>query len=376
MGDSPGARHRAAAIITACHSGLPPQLLKGKVLAQLRQVMPVDATWWATCDPATLLFTQAHTEGIPERTAPYFIGNEFLANDVNKWSELARDPGGVRSLAQATCGDLESSPRYRDVFAPLGMADELRAVLRVDGTCWGLMCLHRESGRLFTGWEARYLRTLAPHLAEGMRAGLLAAATGEAAGPDAPGLVILDPAGDIVAMTEQAWGWLAELGHDRQAAPLPAEVYAVAASLRRITQAGDLAASAPRLRVRARSGRWAVLHAAWLQPPAPAHDEAAGQIAVMIEAAAPAEVAVVIMHAYRLTAQERNVTGLVCRGLSTTQIASRLCLSPYTVQDHLKSVFTKTGVRSRRELVASIFRQHYLGQASQGHQVGPSGFFS
>ena len=39
-----------------------------------------------------------------------------------------------------------------------------------------------------------------------------------------------------------------------------------------------------------------------------------------------------IMAAYGLTEQERVVTGLVCQGLSTGQIAARLVVSGYTLQ--------------------------------------------
>ena len=55
-----------------------------------------------------------------------------------------------------------------------------------------------------------------------------------------------------------------------------------------------------------------------------------------------------------LTAQERQVARLAREGLSNPEIGARLFLSPRTVEWHLRNVFNKLGIRSRRELAGAL----------------------
>ncbi|MEU0970589.1 helix-turn-helix transcriptional regulator [Streptomyces sp. NPDC005917] len=67
-----------------------------------------------------------------------------------------------------------------------------------------------------------------------------------------------------------------------------------------------------------------------------------------------ADVAEVLLLAYGLTPRERDVLARVVAGLPSRAIATELRITAATVQDHLKSVFAKTGVHSRSELVATM----------------------
>ena len=92
-----------------------------------------------------------------------------------------------------------------------------------------------------------------------------------------------------------------------------------------------------------------------------------------IEPAGPPEVTSLISGALGLTGREVDVVTEVLRGASTKQIAATLHLSPYTVQDHLKAVFAKAGVNSRRELIADVFFGIYAPRL--GTPLRPDGFF-
>ena len=67
-----------------------------------------------------------------------------------------------------------------------------------------------------------------------------------------------------------------------------------------------------------------------------------------------------------LTKCEREIIKLVTKGLTNKQIAQQLAVSPETVKKHLKSIFIKTGVRNRSQLVFGYlsgkndFKQHNL----------------
>ena len=65
----------------------------------------------------------------------------------------------------------------------------------------------------------------------------------------------------------------------------------------------------------------------------------------------------VLCKAYDLTPRERQLVEMLRSGLATKPLGKALRISPYTVQDHLKAIFEKTGMRSRRELVS-----HFAGR--------------
>ena len=55
-----------------------------------------------------------------------------------------------------------------------------------------------------------------------------------------------------------------------------------------------------------------------------------------------------------LTAQEALIARLACDGRTNPEIGAELFLSPRTVEWHLRNIFSKLGIGSRRELQAAL----------------------
>ncbi|MGP4024565.1 helix-turn-helix transcriptional regulator [Actinomadura sp. 3N407] len=345
-------------VVRLVHRGLPLPQFSRAVGDALGRAVPAEGTCLMTVDPATMLPTAEFVEnGLPAAGLLRLVEIEAREPDFNKWVQLARADRPAASLSDVTAGDLDRSLRQREIRRPGGFSDELRVVLAAGRATWGVLTVFREVKRpYFSPADVGFVSSLAGLIADGVRRGLLL--DGARAGDADVGLLVLD-ADDGVSMSNQAADcWLDELGTgDRAGARLPLVVPAVARQARALC--GAAAAPAPadvrpaRARVRTRSGQWLIVRGSMLG------DGPESPVAVMLEAARPAEMAPLMVDAYGFTDGERRVTELVAQGLSTRQIAARLHVSPYTVQDHLKSIFAKSGTGSRGDLVARLFFDHY-----------------
>ncbi len=75
-------------------------------------------------------------------------------------------------------------------------------------------------------------------------------------------------------------------------------------------------------------------------------------IAVTIELTSPTERMDLFVRCCGLSARETELLEHLVAGSDTRRISEQMYLSEHTVQDHLKSIFSKTGTRNRRTLLA------------------------
>ncbi|HSJ43137.1 MAG TPA: helix-turn-helix transcriptional regulator [Euzebyales bacterium] len=332
-----------------------PSMLRG-LADRLRTAIPCDGFLLLRTDPTTVLPTDGVVDALPPALCRHFWDNELLETDYNKFVDLARRKINAATLSAATDGDLTRSRRYANLYRPLGLGDELRVSFTArDGSCWGIAQLARSDGDLFTDVERDLLLAASSTIAEGLR-GTFVATSPARSGLVGPALILLDEDGDVRAITPAADHWMTELvrGSATGMRPVPEPIYLVAGRAR-AARAG-VTSDPPRVRVRTTAGVWLHLHAACID----GTDALNGAVAVVITPARAPDLAPLIALAYRITAREQEVLQFIARGFTTAEMARELGISRHTVRDHVKALFTKVGVRSRTELVARVFADHYF----------------
>ncbi|MFI7633956.1 response regulator transcription factor [Nonomuraea sp. NPDC049400] len=333
--------------------------LFGRVSARLRRLVPFDAAVWTATDPETGLVTApmlVENLGSGEGCGAYWE-SELLEENVLPFRDLTHAAVPAAGLRAAT-GDLPArSARFRRLLGDQGVDDELRAVLRIGGRPWGVVSLFRMRGRTAFGQnEIALLATLSGPLADRLRRFARPSGSGRQGGASAPGLLLFDDYGEATSINEEARRHLALLP-DGPSIPsalglsLPIWVVGTALQAQAIARGRDRGSA--RIRIRTVDGQWLTCHASCLSGPG----GRPGPVALVIEPAAPADLAGIVAQAYGLTTRELEIAQLVARGLPTTEIAAALFISPHTVRDHLKAVFGKAGVSSRGELVAQLFTE-------------------
>jgi DNA-binding CsgD family transcriptional regulator len=323
----------------------------------LERAIPYDGMCMGIADPATQLATGRVKVNLDSADDARFLQYEYLRPDLNHFTDLARRPVAVSILAEAIERTEFRSPRKHEYLADFEIEHEVRAAVRSGGRMWGVYAIYRSAGQTgFSPAERQYLHRLEQTIALGLRRGLIASSI-EPAGRASPAadVIIFDGAGQVASATPAAEARIAELGGDLWAR-LPLPVNAVVAAAR--AAADGTAKCVPEVRARSVTGEWLVLRAAPIRD----RDGLTSQVAVTVETAAAAKIVPLLVAAHGFTERECEVVQHVLRGSSTNEIAAALHLSPYTVQDHLKTIFDKAGVTSRGSLTAQIFFTHYAGR--------------
>jgi DNA-binding NarL/FixJ family response regulator len=317
-----------------------------EVLGALHEVAAFEGCVLLLTDSETMLPFGGLVESWDHSACVPFWDNELLDPDFSKFNALARSSDPVAVLSDVTDGDVARSPRYKLLFEPIGAGDELRVAFTTGASCWAVASLVRPAELGFFGTdEVAAVRSLVPVATRAVRAAVMRRDGARSEMP--PAMLVVGADGEIESTTPEADVVLDDFAMAGFEGAPPSAV--VAAARRAKANRGSQRIT---LRARGSSGRWYRVHASPLGTD--------GRVAIVIEPARPADLVPILLESYGLTPRESEVVPLLARGLSTKDIATELCISRHTVNDHMKLIFAKCGVTSRGELVAKLFSEHIM----------------
>lgn len=329
---------------------LDPRTLRQRLLEEIRPVAGFDAYAWLLTDPETSVGSAPLADVPPPLLPqlPRLIRCKYLT-EVNRWTALS---SSAATLREATGGDLSRSLLWREVLSRYGVVDVASMVFSDRYGCWGFLDLWRVgAANPFTDGEVAFLTGIRDAVTTALRrcqANTFVSRPTRETGWPGPLMLLVSPELDVLGQTPETHEYLRVLVPPADGrAPIPASAYNVAAQL--LAVEAEVDRNQPSARVHLSDGMWLTLRAARIadaQPPGQRN------IAVTIEAASPVDRMSLFARSFGLSARERELVGHLMTGVDTKEVARRMFLSEHTVQDHLKSIFSKTSVRNRRTLLS------------------------
>jgi DNA-binding CsgD family transcriptional regulator/PAS domain-containing protein len=308
-----------------CAAGGEAEELLESLVDELWMRMDLVGACWHRTDPATGVPVASGRRGSPPGDFRRSLHYEFEREDYNRFAELADSRPPVASLSAATGGKLERSPRYREMIAPGGAADEARAAFGDAFGVWGALTLF--SAAIVQQEHVELIAAIAPAITTALRRAAQRRARFE---DGLAGVAVLDAQDRIIYSNDRVREMLGTPD------TFPGIVYVLATHAR-----AGRSTSAPAID---RAGRWLSVASSPLEGREP------GTVMVLVQSCADEGPLEVTLRAYGLSSREREVVTLAVRGRSAKQIAERLYLSPLTVEDHLRSAYRKTGTSGRAAL--------------------------
>lgn len=347
----------------AAVAGLPPHRLAARLMTALRGAIPVDGFRLFGVDQRTLLVNRVLASSENDFDPRHeWLREVYLQSGKLSYIEL---PNVMRAgLTAAVMDDRQElcfgfpaellahvAPRdhhslFHELRSPVG--GTLFGCFPARGQWVAASQMYRRDGHSpFRAGEVAFLRLMAPVIGEALAASLGREAALRTAhiSPEASGVVILNPAGEITFSTPASETWLKLLSQSGESAH--ARVSSAIWSARAAVLAGHGATtlitptSAGPARVEA------------------SHAGADGSVAIVISNARPSHSLELPIY-WPLTEREREITTLMIRGLDSQQIAELVFLSPSTVDWHLWNVYDKLAVDGKSGLYARFFRESLM----------------
>ena len=338
-----------ARVVRLCQTDLDSRVLRARALHEIGRVVGFDGYAWLLTDPATWVGVAPLADVPWLGELPRHIKLKY-GTTLNRWTSLPSPY--VALLHAASGGDLARSLLWRDLLHEHGVGDVASLVFPDKHGCWGFLELFRDAARgPFTPAEAAFLQGLVPHLTSALRrsqAACFATADQQDHIPAGPVVLLLSPDLEVLGQTPGTNDYLHTLVPPTQdRPPIPASAYNVAAQLLAVEAGVD--SHPPRARVHLSNGLWVTLSAARLARPG---QPDLAEIAVTIEDTSPADRLDLFASAFALSPRESELLEHLASGSDTKDLARQMFLTQNTVQDHLKSIFTKTSTRTRPGLLS------------------------